>query len=106
MEIAQLQVELNQLHPELSTITVDLKADSKCKLQLYNQAKTLDGEIHTLEEREPILQHEMESDIHGLTEVKLSWAEYRNLLASVEKKVANMVVASVVSDIIMAFVSL
>ena len=40
-EIARLQVEL--IHPELSTVTTDLKADFKKKLQLYNQAKALDG---------------------------------------------------------------
>ena len=49
-----------------------LKADSNHKLQLYNQAKALDGEIQILEEREPILQHEVESSVDGLIEVELS----------------------------------
>ena len=46
--------------------------DSKCKLQLYNQAMVLDGEIQILEEREPILQHVVKSGMHGLTEMELS----------------------------------
>ena len=105
-EIARLQVELEELQPKLVSITADLKADSKRKLQLYNQAKALDGEIHTLEEKKPILQHEVESSIQGLTEVELSWAECRNSLASAEKKAADAVIAMAVSDIITASVSL
>ena len=35
----------------------------------------------------------MESGVHGLTEVELSWAEYRNLMASAEKKVADATMA-------------
>ena len=58
-----MQAKLEELQPELVSITADLKANSRCKLQLYNQAKALDGEIHTLEEREPFLQHEVESSI-------------------------------------------
>ena len=99
-------VELNQLQLELSTVIADLKADSKRKLQLYNQAKALDGEIHTLEEREPILQHEMESSVQGLIEVKLAWAECKELLALTKKKVATTIVALMVTDIISASISL
>ena len=62
LEITQLQAELDQLQPKLSAVTTNLKVDSKSKLQLYNQAKALDGEIHTLEEREQILRNEVESD--------------------------------------------
>ena len=43
-----------------------------CKLQLCSQTKVLDGEIHILEQRELILQHEVESGMRGLTEVELS----------------------------------
>ena len=65
-EIAWLQVELNQLQPEQSTIIVNLKVGSKKKLQLYNQVKALDREIHVLKERELILQQEVENGIQGL----------------------------------------
>ena len=57
---------------------------------MYNQAKALDREIYILEEREPILQHEVESGVQDLTEVELSWAECRSLIVSVEKKVAHV----------------
>lgn len=83
-----------------------LKADSNHKLQLYNQAKALDGEIQILEEREPILQHEVESSVDGLIEVELSWVECRNLIASTEKKAVDAVVALVVNDMITDSVSL
>ena len=75
-------------------------------LKLYKQAKALDGEIHTLEEREPILLHEVESSVHGLIEVELLWAKCRELLASTKKKAADAIVALMVTDIITSSVSL
>ena len=60
-KIAKLQAELHHLEPELTAVTVDLKVDSKSKLWLYNEAKALDREIHLLEEREQILENEVES---------------------------------------------
>ena len=41
----------------------NLKAGSKNKLRLYNNVKALDGEIHLLEEREHILQNEVQSSM-------------------------------------------
>ena len=41
-------------------------------VQLGQGIATLDKEIHTLKEREPILQHKVESSVHGLTEIELS----------------------------------
>ena len=83
-----------------------LKADSKSKLQLYNQAKALDGEIHLLNERDHILENEVENGVRGLTEVEFSLAKCRCLLASVEKKTAHAAIALVVTDIISASISL
>ena len=79
----------------MSAVTANLKANSKLKLQLYNQAKAPDREIHTFEEREPILQHKVESSVHGLTKVELSWVKYRNLMALAKKKAADTTVALV-----------
>ena len=42
----------------------------------------------------------MESGIHGLTEVELLWAECRNLMALIKKKVVDAVMALVVSNMI------
>ena len=56
-------------------MTADLKADSKSKLRLYNEAKALDGEIHFLEEREQVMENEVESSVQGLTKVELSLAK-------------------------------
>ena len=44
--------------------------------------------------------------MHGLTEIELSWAECRELLASIEKRAAHAAIALVVTDIISASVSL
>ena len=85
-------------------MTADLKADSKSKLRLYNEAKALDGEIHFLEEREQVMENEVESSVQGLTKVELSLAKWRSLLTSFEKKTVNAVVALVVTDIISALV--
>ena len=41
-------------------------------MQLYNQAKALDGEIYILEKRKSILQHKVESGVQGLNEMELS----------------------------------
>lgn len=62
-KFTRLQVQLDQLQPEQSTINADLKANSKKKHRLYNQAKALDGEIHILGEKELILQQEVENGI-------------------------------------------
>ena len=64
------------------------------------------GEIQILEEIEPIMQHEVKNGVHGLTEVELSWSKCRNLMASAEKKVADAVATLVVSDMIMASISI
>ena len=105
-EIARLQVELHQLNPELDAVTTDLKADSKCKLQLYNQAKALDGNNHLLKEKEQILENEVEFGVQGFTEVDQSWVEYRGFLASIEKKAADVAIALVITNIISALVLL
>ena len=73
--------------------------------RINHQARALDGEIHTLEESEQILQHEVENGVQGLTYVKLSWAECKKLLALAEKKAADDVVALVVTDIMSTSVS-
>ena len=91
---------------ELSAITTNLKANSRSKLQLYNQAKALDREIHIFEEREPILQYKVESSVQGLTKVELSWAECTSMMALAEKKAVDTAVALVVTDIITTLDSL
>ena len=60
-EIARLQAKLHQLELDLAAVTTDLKANSKNKLRLYNQAKALDGKIHLLKEKEQILENEVAS---------------------------------------------